>query len=58
MILFLDIDNTVLMPTERHIGERASEALRYAQRKGFRFVLHSTWRNGLLAEAHDLFETA
>jgi hypothetical protein len=57
-ILFLDIDGVVMPFTARNgIPEDICAELQQAKDDGWKFILHSTWRHGLLDQAYDLFAT-
>lgn len=58
MILFCDIDNVLMRHMDSRISHAANEALTIFRVAGFRFVLHSTWRAGMYAEAEQLFREA
>lgn len=57
-IIFLDIDGVVMKFDEQEIGAPARVAVRAARDAGFRLILHSTWRHGMLPHAEQLFEDA
>lgn len=57
-LLFCDIDNVLLMPTQWRFLQPAVDALAMFKAAGFLFVLHSTWRAGMREEAQSLFAHA
>ncbi len=57
-ILFCDIDGVLVDYYGSRMTPHAVAALKMFRAAGFEFVVHSTWRHGMVAEATKLFTDA